>query len=68
MKKTNRNQLIDIITDPVAKSKIEEYVQDQNVLGVMLWGSRATGFGASDSDWDALVLVTNKYYNGLDVT
>ena len=42
-------------------------MRDSNVIGIMLWGSRATGFGASDSDWDALVLVTNEYYNGLDV-
>lgn len=66
MKKAN-NKSLDIITDPQVKSKIEEYMQDSNVLGIMLWGSRATGFGASDSDWDALVLVTNEYYDGLDV-
>jgi hypothetical protein len=63
----NKNQDIHLITDQQVKSKIEEYMLDQNVLGIMLWGSRATGFGAPDSDWDALVLVTDEYYNGLDV-
>jgi len=67
MKRANDNQTLDIITDPQVRTKIEEYIQDTNVLGIMLWGSRATGFGASDSDWDALVLVTDKFYNGLDM-
>ena len=67
MEKTSKNRKLDLITNPQVKEKIEEYKQDPNVLGIMLWGSRATGFGASDSDWDALVLVNNNYYNKLDV-
>ena len=66
MEKTSKNRKLELITNPQVKEKIEEYKQDPNVLGIMLWGSRATGFGASDSDWDALVLVNNNYYNNIN--
>ena len=62
MEKTDRNQDKDLISNPQVREKIEDYKQNTSVLGIMLWGSRATGFGATDSDWDALILVTNNYY------
>ncbi len=67
MDNTDNDQWLNLITNPEVLDKIKEYMQDENVLGIMLWGSRATGFGESDSDWDALVLVTNDYYNKLSV-
>ena len=67
MNETHSGQWSTLITNPVVLDKINEYKKNRDVLGIMLWGSRATGFGESDSDWDALVLITNAYYNTLDV-
>ena len=37
MKKTSKNRKLDLITNPQVKEKIEEYKQNPNVLGIMLW-------------------------------
>ena len=56
---------IDEIKDPMVKNKLEELCKEPHVLGVMTWGSRATGFGAQESDWDVLIYVTNEFYSTL---
>jgi len=67
MKDKRNDQWMDLISNLDVSRKIKEYMQKEYVLGIMLWGSRATGFGAVDSDWDALILVTNDYYNELKI-
>lgn len=56
---------IDEIDDPIVRERLEGLIEEPHVMGIMLWGSRATGFGAPDTDWDALVYVTDKYYTNL---
>jgi predicted nucleotidyltransferase len=66
----NSEAIIDyrsLITEQKVREKIEEYMLDPNILGIMLWGSRATGFSSPDSDWDALLLVENEYYDSLSI-
>jgi predicted nucleotidyltransferase len=58
---------IDEIDDSIARERFEGLIKESHVLGLMLWGSRATGFGAPKTDWDALVYVTDDYYNSLEV-
>ncbi|TFF92659.1 DUF4037 domain-containing protein [Candidatus Thorarchaeota archaeon] len=58
---------IDEIDDRIAREKLEDLVKEPWCLGVMLWGSRATGFGAPTTDWDALIYVTEEYYDSLQV-
>ncbi len=58
---------IEEIEDPMARKRLDELIKEPHVKGVMLWGSRATGFGAPDTDWDALIYVTDEYYQGLEL-
>lgn len=58
---------IEEIDDPMARERLENLIKEPYVKGIMLWGSRATGFGAPSTDWDALVYVTDEYYQELDV-
>ncbi|MHA2234382.1 MAG: DUF4037 domain-containing protein [Candidatus Thorarchaeota archaeon] len=58
---------IEEIDVPMARERLEGLVKESHVLGVMLWGSRATGFGAPTTDWDALIYVTEEYYDGLEL-
>ncbi len=67
MNETINTQLSDLITNTEVLTKIKEFMSKDYVLGIMLWGSRATGFGASDSDWDALILVSNEHYTKLSI-
>ncbi len=67
MNEADNNQWMTQITNKQVLDKIKDYMEKDYVLGIMLWGSRATGFGESDTDWDALVLVTDEYYNTLKV-
>jgi len=41
---------IEEIDVPMARERLEGLVEEPHVLGVMLWGSRATGFGAPTID------------------
>ena len=43
---------IEDIEDSMARNELEDLMQQNNVLGLMLWGSRATGFGSEFTDWD----------------
>ncbi|MFW9884281.1 MAG: DUF4037 domain-containing protein [Candidatus Thorarchaeota archaeon] len=58
---------IEEIDDPMARKRVKELIKEPHVLGIMLWGSRATGFGEPKTDWDALVYVTDDYYSSLEV-
>ncbi|MHA2187816.1 MAG: DUF4037 domain-containing protein [Candidatus Thorarchaeota archaeon] len=58
---------IDEIDDTMARERLEGLIKEPHVKGVMLWGSRATGFGAPGTDWDALIYVTDEYYNSLEL-
>ena len=58
---------IDEIEDPLVRERLEALIIEPYVLGIMLWGSRATGFGMPKTDWDALVYVTDDYYSSLDI-
>ena len=55
------------IDDKMARERLEGLVNEPHVLGVMLWGSRATGFGSPTTDWDALVYTTEEYYDSLEL-
>ncbi|MHA2289257.1 MAG: DUF4037 domain-containing protein [Promethearchaeota archaeon] len=67
MNDAKNDQWLTLITNPEVLDRIKGFIQNESVLGIMLWGSRATGLGESDSDWDALVLITNDYYNQLNI-
>jgi predicted nucleotidyltransferase len=58
---------IEEIDVPMARERLEGLIKESHVLGVMLWGSRATGFGAPTTDWDALIYVTEEYYDSLEM-
>ncbi|MHA1964739.1 MAG: DUF4037 domain-containing protein [Candidatus Thorarchaeota archaeon] len=58
---------IEEIDDKMARERLEGLVKEPHVLGVMIWGSRATGFGAPTTDWDALIYVTEEYYDSLEL-
>lgn len=58
---------IEEIEDPIAREKLDHLIKEPWCLGVMLWGSRATGFGAPTTDWDALIYVTEEYYDSLEM-
>jgi predicted nucleotidyltransferase len=53
--------------DPIAWEYYQKLIKESYVLGFMVWGSRATGFGTADSDWDALVYVTEEYYDSINL-
>jgi len=53
--------------DPLAWKEYQRLIAEPYVLGFMVWGSRATGFGAPDCDWDALVYTTEEYYRKLEL-
>lgn len=53
--------------DAFAWNYYQEMIKKPHVLGFLVWGSRATGFGAPKCDWDALVYVTEEYYDQLDL-
>ena len=55
------------IDDDMTREKLEDILKAPYVLGVMVWGSRATGFGAPDTDWDILIYVTDEYYQSLEL-
>jgi predicted nucleotidyltransferase len=58
---------IEDIQNPIARKKLEELIQNPNILGIMIWGSQATGFATPDTDWDAMILVTDEFYNNLSI-
>ena len=58
---------IEEIDDPKARERLDALIRESHVKGVMLWGSRATGYGAPDTDWDALIYVTDEYYQSLEI-
>ena len=55
---------IDVV---MARERLDGLIKEPHVMGVMLWGSRATGFGSPTTDWDALIYVTDEYYYSLDL-
>lgn len=55
------------IDDAVVREKLEVLIKEPHVLGVMLWGSRATGFRDPSTDWDALIYTTEEYYDSLEL-
>lgn len=68
----NENQItivktIKEIDDKMVRERLEGLIKEPHVLGVMLWGSRATGFGDPTTDWDALIYVTEEYYDNLEL-
>lgn len=57
---------IDDIQDDRVKNKLQLFVSKEYVLGLMLWGSRATQFGEPDTDYDVLIYVDQNYFNNLE--
>ncbi len=56
---------VDDIENPIVKNTFIELINKEFVLGIMLWGSRATQFGEPDTDYDALIYVTQEFFNSL---
>lgn len=56
---------LDDITDPKIRKEIQNYLDKDYVLGFMLWGSRATRFAEPTTDYDALVYVTQEFFDTL---
>lgn len=57
---------IENITDDRVKKDLESYISKEYVLGIMLWGSRATQFGEPDTDYDALIYVNQNFFDSLE--
>ncbi|HEY6572657.1 MAG TPA: DUF4037 domain-containing protein [Candidatus Eisenbacteria bacterium] len=55
------------VHEPRARAWLEEAAARPDTLGIMLVGSRANGWGAPDSDYDAFVYVTPERYREIDV-
>ncbi|MFW9914761.1 MAG: hypothetical protein ACFFGZ_04035 [Candidatus Thorarchaeota archaeon] len=64
---TAESLLADLKEDAFAWNYYQKLIKEPHVLGFLVWGSRATGFGAPKTDWDALVYVTEEYYNQLEL-
>lgn len=58
---------VENVDDEMARKRMEGLLEESWVLGIMVWGSKATGFGAPNADWDALIYVTEEYYNSLEI-
>ena len=56
---------IDEIEDTTVKNELQSFMSKDYVLGLMLWGSRATQFGEPDTDYDVLIYVDQKYFDTL---
>ena len=56
---------IDEIEDNTVKKELQSFMSKDYVLGLMLWGSRATQFGEPDTDYDVLIYVDQKYFDSL---
>lgn len=48
------------------KKKLFSLKKKEYILGFFLQGSKVTGFGAPDADWDIFIYCTDEYYNTLD--
>ena len=55
------------VHEPLAREWLEAAVARPETLGIMLVGSRATGWGAPDSDYDAFVYVTPEAFRATPV-
>lgn len=53
------------VHEPLAREWLEERIARPDTLGVLLCGSRATGWAAPDGDYDALVFVTPEAYRSI---
>ena len=58
-------QTIDDITNAEIRAEIQKYIDLDYVLGFMLWGSRATRFAEPTTDYDALIYVTQEFFDKL---
>jgi len=56
---------IDEIHEPLARAWLEERIARPDTLGVLLYGSRATGWAAPNGDYDALAYLTPGAYRTL---
>lgn len=54
------------VHEPRARAWLESEVERPDTLGILLVGSRATGWGAADSDYDAFVYVTPERYRATE--
>ncbi|MCE7734996.1 MAG: DUF4037 domain-containing protein [Candidatus Heimdallarchaeota archaeon] len=59
------NSIAEIKKDSV-KQKLLSLKNNDYILGFFLQGSKVTGFGAPDADWDIFIYCTDEYYNTLD--
>jgi hypothetical protein len=57
---------IEEVEDIGIKTKLIELKEKEYILGFLLQGSRVTGFGAPDTDWDIVVYCTDEYFDSLD--
>jgi hypothetical protein len=64
---TTAARTIEEVREPVARAWLEETAAHPDTLGILLVGSRATGWGAPDADYDAFVYVTPERYRAIHV-
>ncbi|OLS23190.1 MAG: hypothetical protein HeimC2_27430 [Candidatus Heimdallarchaeota archaeon LC_2] len=48
------------------RNKLLNLKKEDHILGFLLQGSRVTGFGAPDTDWDIIIYCTDEYYKTLN--
>lgn len=57
---------VDEIEEENVKQKLLSLKDQNHILGFLLQGSRVTGFGAPDTDWDIFIYCTDEFYNTLN--
>lgn len=55
------------IGEPAVRAALEAELARPETLGILLCGSRATGWAAPDGDYDAFLYVTRERYRSLDL-
>ncbi|HEX7078075.1 MAG TPA: DUF4037 domain-containing protein [Candidatus Eisenbacteria bacterium] len=55
------------IGEPAVRAALEAHLARPETLGILLCGSRATGWAAPDGDYDAFLYVTRGRYRALDL-
>lgn len=59
--------MFDSISEVRVKKRLRELTDKEEILGFLLQGSRVTGFGKPDSDYDIIIYCSNKYFRTLDI-
>lgn len=63
---SNYPKSIEEISNEEVRMKLNDLRKEDHILGFLLQGSRVTGFGAPDTDWDIIIYCTDEFYKTLN--